>query len=154
MTVFTPKSSGNRSKPSLFQVLLISTALGLRELSDLLATSSVSVYKPGLVEIEQLVELLARHPNVEAVRAIAHKPGSLHEITIEVLSFVDTAEQRKLREKAIELATEAEWKLSDLTQTEDWYFDARVTKRFSRDLGQAWLVTSKNAESQRLSTAG
>jgi hypothetical protein len=108
---------------------------------------------PGFAEIERLAELLAEEPGVEAVRAIAHEPGNLHKVTFELLSCVSLSEERLIREKAIDSVTQAEWKLSDLTQTEDWYFDAKVTRRFDNNLVQSWLVTSSNGKSKRLSAA-
>lgn len=147
-TLFTPKNNSTHSKPNLFQSLKAGVA---SIQSYVFSTFDVSGCAPGFAEIERLVELLVQEPGVESARAVAHKPGSLHEVTIEVLSYLTVPEQRLLREKAINLATEVEWKLSDQTQTEDWYFDAKVTRRFDSNLGQSWLVTSRDAGSQCLS---
>ena len=152
MVTFAYKSNTS-DKPNLLLGWTVLLSLLQKRFSRALSASSTPEHLPGFKEVEELVELLVGEPSAEVVRAIAHKPGTLHELTIEILSNKSVFEQRHLRDKAIDLSTEVEWRLSDLTQTEDWYFDVRVTKKFDINLEQGWLVTSKNAESQHLSAA-
>ncbi|MEP0755725.1 hypothetical protein NDA03_26440 [Trichocoleus sp. Lan] len=146
-TSFTPKNTSSHNKYNFFQ-LILGWELLLKGSDQWFSTTPDALERsPEFAEIEKLVESLSREPGVEFVRAIAHKPDSLGEVTIELLSCANVLEQRQLREKAIDLVTEAEWKLSDLTQSEDWFFDAKVTRKFDDNLGQGWLVTSRHAES-------
>ncbi len=130
LATFTPKNNAVHDKPDFVQGFRLGIALVETEINKLSVASEVTNCNVGLTDIKELVQLLAQLPGVEATRAVAHDPSSLHTVTIELLSSASTSEQRKLREKAIELATETEWRLSDLTQIEDWYFDVRVTRPY------------------------
>lgn len=152
-TLFTPKNNSTHKKPVFFQGFLTGIALIQEGIGYLFSTQGTSRRPPEFAEIETLVELLAEEQGVESVKAIAHKPNSLHEITFVLVSDVSLPQQKSIREKAIDSVTQVEWKLSDLTQTENWYFDAKVTRKFDNNLVPGWLVTSSNGKSQRLSAA-
>lgn len=108
----------------------------------------------GLAEIEQLVQQLAGLPGVEQVRAVAHDPDNLHEVTFEILSHVDWPERRKLAEKATALVIDTEWKLCDATQNEDWHFGTQMLRKFSSNLDENQVVASSYDRAQYLSSAG
>ncbi|HEY9669691.1 MAG TPA: hypothetical protein V6C91_22955 [Coleofasciculaceae cyanobacterium] len=85
----------------------------------------------GLVEITKTVEQLAKLPNVEQVRAIASSTNSLHEITFEVLPCdIDSPENGELTKKAVSLAIDTEWELSDKTGNENCLFGVQLVGVF------------------------
>ncbi len=75
------------------------------------------------------------------------------EITFEILSHTEGSEWVQLTQKATALVIEAEWKLSDMTQDENWLFGAQMVRSFGSNLREDRIVTYSHARSQHLSAA-
>jgi hypothetical protein len=88
----------------------------------------------SLNKIKEVVQKLDELPNVEKARAIANSSNELHEVTFEVLlSNIDSPENGELVKRAISLAIDAEWELSDLTNNESWLFGVQMVGGFERN---------------------
>ncbi len=107
----------------------------------------------GFTEIQDLVQRLANLPNVEAARAVANKSGDLHEVTFEILSYVDFDEVRQLAEQATALVIETEWELCDISKNENWYFGTQVLRKFKSNFPENQIVAFSYAQSECLSAA-
>ena len=67
-------------------------------------------------------------------------PGNLHEITFEILSHTEGSEWVQLSRKVTALVIEAEWKLSDMTQDENWLFGAQMVRSFGSNFREDQIV--------------
>lgn len=105
----------------------------------------------GLAEIKEVVQKLAKLPNVQQARAIANSSNDLHEVTFEVIpSNIDSPENGELAKRAISLVIDAEWKLSDITNNESWLFGVQIVGRFELNPKDNRVVASSYVQPQRL----
>ncbi|WP_373527138.1 hypothetical protein [Nostoc sp.] len=136
------------TKP-LIKEFLSNTLIGLGINSFFGFTSNKKSFV--LAEINSLVQRLSKLENVGQVRAVTYNNNDLHEITFEILSHADFDATRKLAEKATALVVETEWKVCDITKSEDWDFGTQILRDFGSNIKKNQIVTFSNAQSEYLS---
>lgn len=80
-------------------------------------------------EICQLIEKLEKIPSVRHVDSVLNQPNDLHDITFKLDSSATSEERIKVEGLALDLVIDTEWKLRDITNSDDWHFNAQVVRK-------------------------
>lgn len=83
------------------------------------------------VEIQELVQKLAKMDGVAKVRAIAPRAEDIHWIELELELHPETELDDATWDKIQDLVIDCEWDLRDKTN-EKWYFDEKIVEKFVR----------------------
>jgi hypothetical protein len=91
------------------------------------------------VEVQELVQELAKVEGVAKVRAIAPRPEDIHWIEFELEPHPETELDYETWDKIQDLVIDCEWGLRDKTN-EKWYFQRKVVEKFAKIQEGATIV--------------
>ena len=81
------------------------------------------------VEVQELVDKLAKVDGVARVRAVAPRAVDIHWIDFELELHPETKLDYETWDKIQDLVIDCEWELRDKTN-ETWYFDEKIVEKF------------------------
>jgi hypothetical protein len=93
----------------------------------------------AVLEVQELLQKLAKVENIRRARAVAPNAPDLHIIDIELELQPETELSAEAWDKIQDLVIESEWKLRDDTE-EKWFFNAEEVEAFSKIVGGAEVV--------------
>lgn len=105
------------------------------------------------VEVNELVDKLAKVEGVARVRAVAPRVVDIHWIDFELELYPETELDDETWDKIQDLVIDCEWDLRDKTN-ETWYFDEKVVEKFfSIQDGAKVVAQSRSGISRSSSTS-
>jgi hypothetical protein len=83
----------------------------------------------AMEEIESLVKSLNDLPDVAHVKLVCNTPNSLNDVTFKIIPSTNSVDRVSLEDLALDLVIASEWKIRDITNSDDWHFNAQVARK-------------------------